>query len=137
MARGGAHGVVGDSRGVCAAEPAWVGEEGIEASVAAVIEVDVDATVVGEDEVADCVGALDGLCVGVERGEKPRVLGCNQGAGLIIGPELWGRESVQRCPEGAVRPHVREGKDILYTHNLHANPSNSSALPSNALVRYR
>lgn len=33
--RGGAHGVVGDARWGCSADPGWVGEERVEATVAA------------------------------------------------------------------------------------------------------
>lgn len=88
VSRDRAHGVVGNARRFGAAHPGWVGEEGVEAAVAAVVEVDVGAAVVGEDEVADRVGALDRVLVGFEGGEEPGVFGGYQSAGFVVGPEL-------------------------------------------------
>jgi len=88
MLRNGPHSVVADSCGQGATCPGWVAEEGVEATVAAVVEVDVDAAVVGEDEVTNGVGALDGEVVAVEVGEGPGVFGCYEVAGFCVGPEL-------------------------------------------------
>lgn len=88
MLRDGTHSVVADSCGEGAACPGWVAEEWVESPVAAVVEVDVDAAVVGEDEVADGIGALDGEVVAVEVGEGPGVFGCYEVAGFCVGPEL-------------------------------------------------
>ena len=98
----GAHSVVGDAGGVGAADPGMVGEERVEASVAAlgicvnlkfrgvtlerrewgtgnenyIVEVYVDTTKVVENEVSDCVCALDWLRVVVKGGEEPGIFGC-------------------------------------------------------------
>ncbi len=69
----GTHCVVADSCRYSTTYPCWVGEERVQAPVAAIVQIDVDATVVGEHEVADCVGALDGEGVAVEGGEEPWV----------------------------------------------------------------
>lgn len=82
----GAHGVVGDAGGDRAADPGRVGEEGREGALAAVVEVDVDAAVVGEDEVADGVGALDGVGVAVEGFEEPGVFFLYEFSRQSIGP---------------------------------------------------
>ncbi len=102
MVGDGAHGIVGDAGGVGAADPGGVGEEGVEAAVAAlgihvslkfrgltleerewgmgnetyIVEVYVYTTKVVENEVSDCVCALDGLRVVVEGGEEPGIFGC-------------------------------------------------------------
>ena len=73
MLRHGTHCIVRDSRRHGTAHPRWVREEGIETSVAAIVEIDVDATVEGEHEVADCVCALDGEGVVVECVEEPGI----------------------------------------------------------------
>jgi len=86
VVRDGAHGIVGNAGWVGAADPGWVREEGIEAAIAAlrvslasatkgmlrsvegtnIVKIDVDTTKVGEDEVANCVCALDRLGVMIE-----------------------------------------------------------------------
>ena len=97
----GAHGVVGDAGGVGAADPGGVREEGIEAAVAAlgirvslrfqgievgkerarqaggtyIVEVYVYTTKVVENEVSDCVCALDRLRVVVESSQEPGIFG--------------------------------------------------------------
>ena len=88
MAWNGAHGVVGDAGWNCAAQPGWVLEHDIEAAVAAVVEVEVDAAVVMQDKIADRVGALDIVWVGVEGLEEFRVELCDLGARVFVGPEL-------------------------------------------------
>ena len=87
MLGGGAHDVVADAGGDGTAEPGRVGEQGVEAALAAVVEVDVDAAVEVQDEVADGVGALDVVRVAVERREEPGVFLGDEGAGLDVGPE--------------------------------------------------
>lgn len=84
----GAHGVVADARGDGEAQPGGVAQERVKTAVAAIVKVNVDAAVVGEHEVADGIGALDGERVVVEGLEEPGVLGGDEGAGLFIGPEL-------------------------------------------------
>ena len=82
-----AHDVVADSGRDGAAEPGRVGEQRVEAALTAVVEIDVDAAVIGEDEVADGVGALDVVFVAVEGGEEPGVFFRDEGAGFGVGPE--------------------------------------------------
>ena len=53
MVRHSAHGIVADSCGDGTAHPGWVGEEGVQAAVAAIIEINVDSAVEREYEVAD------------------------------------------------------------------------------------
>jgi len=48
-----AHGVVGDSSRDGATNPCWVGEEGIKPAIASVVEIDIDSTIVKENEVTD------------------------------------------------------------------------------------
>ena len=83
----GAHDVVGDSRRDGAADPGAVGEEGVETSLAPVVEVEIDAAVVGEDEVADGVGALDRVRVGDEGFEEPGIFFLDEGVALLIRPQ--------------------------------------------------
>jgi hypothetical protein len=78
MAGDGAHDIIGDSRGQSAADPGGVGEKGVEAAVASVVQVDVDAAKVVQHKVSDRVGALDGVRVAIERLEEPRVLAGNK-----------------------------------------------------------
>ena len=59
MLRNGAHGVVADSCGYCTAHPGWIAEERIETTIAAIVEVNVDAAIKNEDEVSDRIGTLD------------------------------------------------------------------------------
>nr|POE76215.1 hypothetical protein CFP56_59694 [Quercus suber] len=84
----GAHDIVADAGGDGAAEEGRVGEQGLERAVAAVVHVDVDAPVVGEDEVADGVGALDGILVALEGLEEPRVLLRDEVCGALVRPQL-------------------------------------------------
>jgi hypothetical protein len=51
-----------------------------------VVEVDVDAAEVGEDEIADRVGTLDGVGVVVETVEEPRVFRSNELSRAGVGP---------------------------------------------------
>lgn len=83
----GAHGIVGDAGGDGAAQPCFVGEERVEAALAAVVEVDVHAAVGREDEVADRVGALDGVGVVFKGLEEPGVFFRDEGLGGGVAPE--------------------------------------------------
>lgn len=104
MGGDGAHGVVGDASGCGAAHPGRIGQERVEPAVAAlwssqfgpkreflgheggstdgrkayIVQIEVYATVMCQDEVADCICSLDGLSVVVKGAEEPGVLGCNQ-----------------------------------------------------------
>ena len=56
-----------------------------------VVEVDVGAAEVVQDEIADRVGALDGVAVVGEGGEEPGVFFGDEGVGFGVGPELGRR----------------------------------------------
>ena len=73
-----AHGIVADARRHREADPGWVAEEGVEPAVAAIVQVHVGAAIVGEDEVADGVGALDWEGVVVKGLDEPWVLCGNE-----------------------------------------------------------
>ena len=107
MVRDATHGVVGDTGWFGAANPGWIREKRVETAVAAledyvsgggrskkekrgayIVEIDVDTTIVGEDEVANCVCALDGLRIIVECAQEPRIFGSNELSRLVIRPEL-------------------------------------------------
>jgi hypothetical protein len=62
----GAHRIIADTGWYCSAKPGWVIEQRIESAIAAVIKVDVYATVVIENKVPNGVGSFDGVRVGVE-----------------------------------------------------------------------
>ena len=102
MVGDGAHGVVGDAGRVGAANPGGIGEKRVEAAVATleinvslefrgvtlerrkwgmrhetyIVEVYVYTTKVVENEVPDCICALDGLRVVVEGGKEPGIFSC-------------------------------------------------------------
>jgi hypothetical protein len=61
----GAEGVVGDSCGDSEAGEGGKLEEGVEGVVWDEVEIEVDPAVVVEEEVANCVRALDGIRVGI------------------------------------------------------------------------
>lgn len=63
-------------------------EEGIERTIATVVEINIYATKVVEYEVADRVGALDRIGVGVEGFEKPVVFLFDEISGFLVGPKL-------------------------------------------------
>ena len=81
--------------------PCWIGEKGVETSVAAVVEVDVDAAVEGEHEVADGIRALDREGVVVEGVEEPGVFCLDEVAGFLVCPELL---AVSPCPPLSIPP---------------------------------
>lgn len=89
MLRYGSHGIVADSSGESAACPGGIAEEGVKTAVAPIVEIDVYATVVGEDEVADGVCALDGEVVAVEVVECPGVFGGYEVSRFFVCPELF------------------------------------------------
>lgn len=100
----GAHGVIGDTRGRSATHPSGIGKKRVEPTLAAlsknqlsrrgfedterwwggdsrkahIVQIEVDATIMCQDEVADGVCSLDGLRVVVKGVEEPGVLGGNQ-----------------------------------------------------------
>lgn len=80
------HGVVADARGHCAAQPGGVRQQRVQASLAPVVQIDVDAAVVREHEVADCVGALDRVLVPRKRRQEPGVFLLDEGHGLGVRP---------------------------------------------------
>ena len=82
-----AHDVIGDACWDGAPHERLHAEEGVKGPPAPVVQVDVDATVVREDEVADRVGALDRVRVGVEGGEVGWVFVFDEVAGRRIRPE--------------------------------------------------
>jgi len=82
------HSVVAYACRYCSSYPGRVGKEGIETAITAIIEINVDPAVEGEDEVADCIGALDGEGVAVKGEEEPGVFCSNEIAGFLVGPEL-------------------------------------------------
>lgn len=99
--RGGSHGVVRNSRWFGAMEPGWVSEEGVEAAVAAlkyrvsrggmyignswrqtyIIQVEVRAAEVNQNEVADSVCALDAVRVPIVGVKEPVIFGLYELAG--------------------------------------------------------
>ena len=102
-----AHCVVRDACGVGTANPRRVGKERVQTAVASlnektglvfetpqwlqerrtyVVQINVDAAVMGKYEIPDGVRALNGLTVIVERAQEPRVFGCDELAGFDVGP---------------------------------------------------
>ena len=75
MVGGGSEDVIAQGTAARVADPGGVVEQGGEVGQAPVVQVEVDAPVVEEDEVADCVDALDVVAVGVVGGEEPGVVG--------------------------------------------------------------
>jgi len=78
VTRNRAHCVVGDTGRQSAAHPGGVGEQRIQATVATIVQVEINTTVVGEDKVTDRVGALNGVFVVVKGLEEPGVLGSDK-----------------------------------------------------------
>lgn len=79
MSGHGAHCIIGDACRVCATYPGWVGKEGVETSVAAIVEINVSAAVVGKDEISDSVCALDWVRIGIKSREEPGIFSRYQG----------------------------------------------------------
>lgn len=82
------HGVVRDARRHGATHPRGIGKEGIQTAVAAIVQVNIRAAEVGEHEVADRVGALDGIFVVIKGVQEPRVFLLDKVARFLVGPEL-------------------------------------------------
>ena len=89
MLRYRAHSVIAYACRDCSSYPSAIGKEGIETAITAIVQIDVYPTVEGEDEVADCVGALDGVGVAVKGTEEPGVFCSNEVAGFVVSPELF------------------------------------------------
>lgn len=88
VTRDGTHCIVGDTSGQSAAQPSWIREQRVKTTVAAIVEVEIDTTIVGEDKVADGISALDWEFVVVEGLEEPRVFCSDELARGSIGPQL-------------------------------------------------
>jgi len=110
MAGAGAQRVVADARGRRAACPGRVCEEGVQRARGLDVEVEVDAAVVGEDEVAEGVDALDGVGVGGVGGEEPGVLGGDEVEGGFVCPELVGALVIGDCDGAGREGNGREGR---------------------------
>lgn len=82
----GTHCVVGNSGGYGAAHPGRVGEERVETSVTAVVEVNIDSAVVGEDEIADGVCALNWIGVVIEGLDEPGIFFQYESARFFVCP---------------------------------------------------
>lgn len=91
MLRNCAHRIVADSRGHSASNPSWITKERVEASVAAVIQINIYTTVVSKDEVTDGISSLDGEGVVVESFEEPRVFASDELTRSFVGPQLLGQ----------------------------------------------
>jgi hypothetical protein len=102
MTLGGKHEVVGHADRDCLWEDDLVVEQGIESVKTADVEVEVNAAVMKEDEIADGVGALDGPLVAVKRAEEPRVMLLDEVTRRLVCPEdvLAARRGVQRGLNG-------------------------------------
>lgn len=67
----GAHGIVGYACWDGTADPSGIRKERCKRTLAAIIKINVDSTIVREDKVADGVGALNGVRVTIKGLEKP------------------------------------------------------------------
>lgn len=85
--RNGAHDVVRDPSGVCFAHKAVELQERVQISVAPVVQVDVDPTVVGQDKVTDRVCAFDVVRIRVVRLQEPRIVVADEISGHLVRPE--------------------------------------------------
>jgi len=88
VVRHGAHGIIGNSGGHCLAHPGRVREQRFELAVAAIVQINIDTAEVVEDEVADGVGALDGVWVVLEGLVEPLVFILDELHASLIGPQL-------------------------------------------------
>jgi hypothetical protein len=85
----GAEEVVGDSCGGGEAGEGGELKEGVEGAVWDKVKIEVDPAVVVEQEVADCVGALDGMRVRVVDWDEGGIVFLNEGVGGVVCPELF------------------------------------------------
>lgn len=89
MLGNGSHGIVAYPSRNGTSYPGWVGEEGVEPAVTAIVEIDIYASIVGEYKVADRVCALDVEGVFIVGIEKPDIFFLYERASLFIRPELF------------------------------------------------
>ena len=80
------HEIVRDADGYGAREDDGKYEEGIQATKATNVEVQINAAVMVKDKEADSIRPLDCIGVGVERVEEPTVILCNELAGTGVCP---------------------------------------------------
>ena len=78
--------VVGDTDGDCFWQDYGIYEERVEGSGASDVEVHIDAAIMVQDEVADGVCTLDGICIVVKGIEEPRVMLGDKLAGTGVCP---------------------------------------------------
>ena len=83
-----AHGIVADPGWDCAAEPRWVLQHDVQATIASIIEVEVYAAEVVEHEIADGVGALNVVWIAVKSLEEFGVVVGDEGTREVVRPEL-------------------------------------------------
>jgi hypothetical protein len=83
-----AHCVVGDTSGHGLAHPGRVRKQRFELTVAAIVQINVYTAEVVEDEVADGVGALDGVGVVLEGLVEPLVFVLDELQAGLVGPQL-------------------------------------------------
>lgn len=88
VAGNSAHDIVGDTGRVCATDPSWIREKRVKTTIATIVEIDVNATKVVQDEVSYSIGTLDGIRVAVESLEKPWVFSGDELTRLLVGPKL-------------------------------------------------
>lgn len=143
------HQVVGDTGGSGRLEDGVVGLaisfELLERNrvVAEGVHVEIDASIVVEDKVANGIGALDGERVFVPSIQEPRVFGLDEVAGGLVGPQL--REVSTRQKRGHCRSVGRANLVLeilvgLLAGLLRVNPFLGDHLGSDGLVedaRYR
>jgi hypothetical protein len=91
----GEHEVIGNANRYRFREDNWVHEEGVEGTEAADVQIDVHAAIVVEDEIANGIGPLNRVGVGVECVKKP---------GIVLGYEL---PRTRVCPE-----HILAGNTV-------------------------
>lgn len=82
-----AHDVVGYSRRHSPAHKGGVAQQGVQTTLASIVQVDVHAAVVGEDEIANGVGALDVVFVACKGAEEPGVFFGDKVEGRVVGPQ--------------------------------------------------
>lgn len=83
----GEHKVIGYTDRLGSGENDGVDQERVHGAETTDVEVDVDTAIVVEDEVADNVGSLDGVCITVEGVEEPTVVLGDELTGTGIGPK--------------------------------------------------
>lgn len=100
------HKVVGDSQRVRPRQNDREGEQGVHRTKTANVQIDVDTTVVIQDEVTDSISALDRIRVAVEGLEEPGVLLRDELARGNVSPEsVLAVDDANECgkAEAAVR----------------------------------